>query len=71
MIALYKTVPEKTIRKEVKESIPKIEEWFKLNPKRKVCRTSLWYGKIISIRRKTIAQQLNAAADEAINHKKP
>lgn len=66
MIALYRKVPESQIRQDAKEGITKIEAWFLKNPKRKVCRSELWYGKQVSIRRGHVAGDMEAAMQEAL-----
>jgi len=66
MLVIYPTIPNKTIRKQAKETIAKITQWFKDNPKQRVCRAELWYGKVVSVKRKTVAEQINAAADASV-----
>ena len=65
-IVIYQTIPEETIRSDAKDTIEKITQWFKDNPKRKVCRAEVWYGRVVHVKRKTVAEQINAAADKAI-----
>lgn len=67
---LYQPIPAELIRKEAKEAIEKITQWFANNPKRRVCRCELWYGQQLSIKPKTIKEQIESAAQEAINGKK-
>jgi hypothetical protein len=66
MIIVYQKVPESRIRREAKEGVPKIETWFVKNPKRKVCRTNLWYGKRVFIRRGHVAKDMEEAMTEAL-----
>jgi hypothetical protein len=66
MIVVYAPMSEQQLRKSASENIPKIEEWFKANPKRRVCRVELWYGEVISIKRKTVAEQINARMEKLI-----
>jgi hypothetical protein len=66
MIVIYPKISVKKLKKDAKDLIPKIEQWFKDNPKRRVCRTELWYGKCINIRRKTVAEQINAVVKELL-----
>ena len=66
MIVVYEKISSEEIRKTAKEAVEKITAWFASNPKRRVCRTSLRYGKIISVKRKTIKEQIWSAAEEAI-----
>ena len=66
MLASYGIIPVKTIRQEAKKAIRDITSWFENNPKRRVCKTEMWYGKMHSIKRKTITEQVDEAAAEAI-----
>jgi hypothetical protein len=66
MIVIYKTLTEQELRDSAAESIPKIESWFVQNPRRRVCRTELWYGETKSIKRKNVADQINAIVDKLV-----
>lgn len=66
MFVVYETVPAEKIRQTAKEIITQIADWFTANPKRRVCHAQLWYGRTVTIKRKTIEQQVNEAAEEAI-----
>lgn len=66
MIVIYPKMTEDDLRKVAAEAIPKIEGWFQQNPKRRVCRAELWYGKHLSLKRKTVAAQINALLDETL-----
>jgi hypothetical protein len=66
MIILYNKVSEKTIREEAKDTIERITEWFQAYPRRRVCRAELWYGKMVSVRKKHVEEDINKAAEEAI-----
>jgi hypothetical protein len=66
MIVVYQKMSEQNLRKSAKETIPKIEEWFQKNPKRRVCKVELWYGEVASIKRKTVAEQINAKMESLI-----
>lgn len=66
MIVVYRKFTPAQIRKDVKINIKKIAQWFEQNPKRRVCRAELWYGQSISIKKATIKEQLEKAAEEAI-----
>ena len=69
MIVLYQTIPASEIRKNVEESIPSIERWFQVNPKKKICNARVWYNRDIKIRRGHVRQDMEAAANEAIGPK--
>lgn len=66
MIVIYKTIPNSTIKKEAKAAIPKIEAFFKANPKRRVCRSQFWYGKFRSVRRNHVQEDVNAVVKECL-----
>jgi hypothetical protein len=66
MIIVYKTLSEQELRDSAAAAIPKIETFFVQNPKRRVCRTELWYGRTQSIKKKNIAEQINAIVDGLI-----
>lgn len=59
MILVYDRLTEKQLKKDASEVVKNLTKWFKDNPKRKVCRAELWYGKMHSIKRKNIKGQIN------------
>ena len=67
MLIIYKTLTEQQLRDSAAEAIPKIETWFVQNPRRRVCRTELWYGKTQSIKKKDVEGQINAIVEELLN----
>jgi DNA-binding SARP family transcriptional activator len=67
MIVLYKRLSEKTLRKEAKDVIKKLQSWFDENPKRRICRTELWYGKYVTLNRNTFKQQIEKIIKESLN----
>jgi hypothetical protein len=64
----YQKLPAKAIRKSAKRSIDGIEEFFKCNPKKKICVAELWYGRTIDVRKGHVAEDVNAAAELAIKN---
>lgn len=66
MIVIYKTVPNATIKKDAKASIPKIEAFFEANPKRRICRAQFWYGKFKKIRRNHVKEDVDAVVKECL-----
>jgi Zn finger protein HypA/HybF involved in hydrogenase expression len=66
MIIVYNKMSKKELHESAKETIPQIEEWFQKNPKRRVCKVELWFGEMISIKRKTVAEQINAKMESLI-----
>lgn len=63
---VYPKVSEEELRKMAQETIQQVEAWFVKNPKRRVCRVEVWYGKHLSIKRKTISEQVNALLEETL-----
>lgn len=55
----YKKLKQAELRKMAKESITGIEKWFEKNPKRRVCRATLWYGITCKVPRKSVAETIN------------
>ena len=72
MIIIYNTIPDKEMRQEATETIPRLVKWFKNHPSRHECVTKVWYGEFITIKRGTrasIAKAIHAAVEAAINQK--
>ena len=67
MILVYKRLSKKQLLKEAKETINQINEWFEKNPTRKVCKAELWYGKIYTIKRNTVADRINEYVNVLLN----
>jgi hypothetical protein len=65
MFVMYGTISKKQMQKEAKEAIKGIENFFVEHPKRRVCRTEFWYGKVYSIKPKNVAEQVAKILDEA------
>lgn len=66
MIVVYKRASNREIRSEAKKSIPQIEKWFADHPERKDCNTSVWYGKMVLIRRDHVKEDMDKAMNEAL-----
>lgn len=69
MIIVYKNVSKSVILKEAKSNIPLIEKWFADNPRRRVCYTQFWYGKMANVRRGHVKEDVDKQALNAINNK--
>lgn len=67
MIALHKRLTEKQIRKDAKDLILQLQEFFVKNPRRRTATTSVWYGAIVKIRKKHIEKDVETAVISAIN----
>ena len=66
---IYPKLTEQELRDSAEELIPKIEAFFLQNPRRRVCRSELWYGKMHSIKKKNAASQINAIVDKLVKEK--
>jgi hypothetical protein len=66
MILVYQTIPEKEIRSMAKEAVEKISAWFKANPKKRICKAGLWYGKVAKIRKGYVQEDIDAAVQVAL-----
>lgn len=69
-IVIYEKIPKKTILSEGKKAIKQISQWFKDNPKRKICRCDFWYGIFRNIRKAHIEEDIQDAVDEALKRGK-
>lgn len=69
MFVVYQTIPNEEIIQSAEDAIPQIEEFFVNNPERQECRTEVWYGEQVSIRRGHVREDVEAARDAAM--KKP
>lgn len=69
MFVIYKTIPEAELRALAADTIPKISKWFEKNPKRRVCKAELWYGRTHKIKRKDVASQINTIVEALIKEK--
>jgi len=67
-IIVYKKLSESEMRSIADKAIEQITQWFKDNPRRRVCNVGVWYDKVLKIKRKNIADQVNAALDEEIGN---
>ena len=62
MIIVYQKMTKEALAKSVEETIQRVGNWFKENPKRSVCKSELWYGKKVSLTRKNYEQQIRDVA---------
>lgn len=60
MIVIYNKLTKKELKASAKETIAKVNEWFNNNPRRKVCKAELWYGKVHKIRRDHVEEDIQA-----------
>lgn len=66
MIVVYKPMSTEQILESAQKAVYQIEEWFKANPKRRVCNVEIWYGKAYKIKRKNVTAQVTALAEVLI-----
>lgn len=67
MIVLYRRITEPELRRDAKSALRQITKWFKANPNRRVCRTQLWYGKTITVKRNTIKADIDKSLQAELN----
>lgn len=64
MFVIYNKISETELREAAAKTILQLDEWFNNNPKRRVCRAELWYGRSHKIKRKNVADQINTIVDQ-------
>ena len=62
MIVVYSRFTKAQLEKHVDEAIKGVRKFFKDNPKRRVCKAELFYGKMMSLKPETFEKQIR---DEA------
>lgn len=65
-ILFYARIPDGELRSQVSEAVENINKWFEQNPKRRVCRCELWYGKFQSIKRRDVQTQIESVVEKLI-----
>jgi hypothetical protein len=63
---VYTRIPKEEIEKQANELPNKINNWFKNNPKRRVCKAELWYGERYKFTRKNISEVIEQAKKDAL-----
>ncbi len=66
MIVVYQKITDTEIRRDARNAVRQINKWFKQNPNRTDCKTEVWYGKMVVVRRGHVSEDIRAAADAAI-----
>lgn len=66
---VYNRLSEAELREAAKKTALQLEDWFKNNPKRRICKAELWYGSSHKIKRKNVAEQINAIVEEILKEK--
>ena len=59
-IGVYVRYPDDEIKRCIEEVRDQIPAWFAANPKRKICKVDLFYGRSIDLRRETFSERLDA-----------
>lgn len=62
MFVVYQKLTKKQLADSVKETIPQLIKWFKDNPKRDTCQAEMWYGKVLTVRRDHVEEDVKEAA---------
>lgn len=65
---MYPEISAVRAKEIAEENIPLIEQWFKNNPKRRVCNAEFLYGIQLKIKPKTVREQMMAEVDRLIAH---
>jgi hypothetical protein len=66
MIVVYYKIPEIELRNSMLNAVKQIDDWFTNNPKRRVCKTELWYGRTHTIKKKDVRGQLIKIVEEIL-----
>ena len=70
-ITIYMKVENDEIRRCITELKPRVQRWFDENPKRKVCKVDLVYGRSVDLRRENYGERLDAEIDKFIKSNAP
>lgn len=62
LLVAYAPMTKKELAESVEDTIRDVKNWFEKNPQRRVCRAELWYGKYVSLQRKTFEAQIRQQA---------
>lgn len=71
MIVVYQKMTREEIQKAADETLPRLEQWFADNPKRRVCNCKGFYGGMAKIRRGHVRVDFQAVVDAAIKDAAP
>jgi chaperone required for assembly of F1-ATPase len=58
LIIVYKRMTEKELRKAATEATTQILDWFEANPRRKICRAELMYGRHLKVTRGQVVHDI-------------
>lgn len=68
MIVVYKRSSPEEINQAFDKLRTQLPAWFAANPKRRVCKVELFYGRMVSFRRKDYEAVLAKELEEALGH---
>jgi hypothetical protein len=66
MFTVFRHLTKQQFAKEVPDSSKQVCQWFQDNQDRDDCKVQLWYGRVHTIKRKGVAEQIKAIADAHI-----
>ncbi len=62
MLVIYKKPTKKDVKQDVKALKKGVRKFFEDNPKRKVCRAEVWFGKVLAVKKDNIDAAIDKAA---------
>ena len=66
MLAIYQRLTLTELQQQQADAVAQLNNWFVQNPKRRICKAQLWYGRQHKIKRNDVASQIKQIADELI-----
>jgi len=66
MIVIYPKPTKKELKREAKNAIEKIEQFFQTHPTRKTCRVKLWYDKVVTFHRGQVKKEMDAEVKKVV-----
>ena len=66
MLMVYSIIPNDKIKKDGKELVGRVNEFFETNKRRRICNLMAWYGKQIKVRKGHVQEDINAAVKAAL-----
>ena len=59
VIGVYARYPDEEIKRCIEDVREQIPAWFAANPKRKICKVDLFYGRSVDLRRETYSKRID------------
>ena len=67
-IVVYRKIKPAELKKMAKEAIKGVTVWFEKNPKRRVCRATLWYNTPVKVPRGKVKETIDAVVAETLKN---